>query len=104
MGLILSSNGPNLPSEILVSCRPVLFPALTLYTAPKIRQSISPRPRNLTPRQIPINAVGRRGRTGGGQSAFIISGVWFGGGRGGNRGGAVGWILLGLLGGTDGPP
>ena len=31
MGLILSSNGPNLPSEILVSCRPVLFPAFTLY-------------------------------------------------------------------------
>ena len=31
MGLILSSNGPNLPSEILVSYRPVLFPACTLY-------------------------------------------------------------------------
>ncbi len=31
MGLILSSNGPNLPFEILVSCRPVLFPAFTLY-------------------------------------------------------------------------
>ena len=31
MGLILSSNGPNLPFEILVSCRPVLFPASTLY-------------------------------------------------------------------------
>ena len=31
MGLILSSNGLNLTSEILVSCRPVLFPASTLY-------------------------------------------------------------------------
>ena len=34
MGLIPSSNGPNLASEILVSCRPVLFPAFTLYLGP----------------------------------------------------------------------
>jgi hypothetical protein len=33
MGLVLSFNEPNLPSEILVSCRPVLFPASTLYQA-----------------------------------------------------------------------
>ena len=31
MGLILSPNGPNLPFEILGSCRRVLFPASTLY-------------------------------------------------------------------------
>ena len=31
MGLDLSSNGPNLTIEILVSCWPVLFPASTLY-------------------------------------------------------------------------
>ena len=31
MGLHLTSNGRNLTFEILVSCRPVLFPASTLY-------------------------------------------------------------------------
>ena len=34
MGLILSSDGPNLPFEMLVSCLPVLLPAWTLYPPP----------------------------------------------------------------------
>ncbi len=42
MGLILSSNGPNLPSEILVSYRPVLFPAFTLYTAQVVFSNAGP--------------------------------------------------------------